>query len=223
MRIDATGWLSTEEGDPEWVQVPSARHSSLSVPMPVAIVWHTTDTLASAETLARRIVALPKQGQRAASWHALVGRDGRIWQSVPFLRASWHVGRGGKIGGVEYASVNKVTVAIELENAGRIEKTSGGLCYVYPYRQPDGSRDERLRIDADRAVEVNGKWWDGFTSAQESSAGALLQALASAYGWSREACGYGHRDFDSPRKEDPGPVWMGEVLPRILAGLGGVT
>ena len=44
----------------------------------------------------------------------------------------------------------------------------------------------------------------------------LLRALASRFGWTREVSVYGHVDFDSPRKEDPGPIWKQTVLPRVL-------
>jgi N-acetylmuramoyl-L-alanine amidase len=216
MRVDESGWLATEEGDPELVQIPSARHSALAVPAPVAMVWHSTDTLALPEKLAQRIAAMPAKDQRAASWHVLIGRDGRILQSVPFLRAAWHVGVKGTIAGIKFSSVNRVTVGVELDNGGRLERTKDGLCYVWPFRAKDGKRDDRLRLDSNRAIQVSKEWWDGFTAEQERSATELVRSLVAAYAWTRELCSYGHVHFDPDRKRDPGPVWMNSALPRML-------
>jgi N-acetyl-anhydromuramyl-L-alanine amidase AmpD len=58
--------------------------------------------------------------------------------------------------------------------------------------------------------------FDAFPPEQERSAAKLLAALALRFGWTRAVSVYGHRDFDSPRKEDPGPLWAGSVLPRVL-------
>lgn len=58
--------------------------------------------------------------------------------------------------------------------------------------------------------------FDAFTPEQESSAAVLLAALVARFGWTRDVCAYGHVDFDSPRKEDPGPLWKQGHLPRVL-------
>ncbi len=73
-----------------------------------------------------------------------------------------------------------------------------------------------LRIEPARAVATNDGLFDAFTAAQEASATVLLRALASRFGWTREVSAYGHVDFDSPGKEDPGPIWKQTILPRVL-------
>jgi hypothetical protein len=72
-------------------------------------------------------------------------------------------------------------------------------------------------VEESRAMRAPGEgFFDAITPAQEASATKLLDALVARFGWSREVCGYGHADFDSPRKEDPGPLWTKGVLPRVL-------
>jgi hypothetical protein len=95
--------------------------------------------------------------------------------------------------------------------------------YYWPYwsnpAAPSKQRrpDRRLLVSNDRAAAVLGDGvFDTFTVEQERAAAALVTALSSHFGWGRDAFGYGHVDFDSPRKEDPGPLWRKVVLPRVL-------
>jgi N-acetyl-anhydromuramyl-L-alanine amidase AmpD len=44
----------------------------------------------------------------------------------------------------------------------------------------------------------------------------VLRALVAAYPLTKHSVSLGHKDFDYPRKEDPGPLWMNNILPRIV-------
>jgi len=111
LEIDPEGWLVGAHVE----LAPSVRHSRLSVPEPIAIVWHYTATdHGTARTMARRIRTYRRGVDRAASWHVCVGHDGVLWQSVPLLRGAWHCARG-TIGG---RRVNACSVGIELEGRG---------------------------------------------------------------------------------------------------------
>jgi N-acetyl-anhydromuramyl-L-alanine amidase AmpD len=110
--IDAEGWLYGLAIE----RAPSVRHSALSVPEPLAIVWHYTATDAgTAKSLAKRIRTYKRGTDRAASWHVLVGADGVIRQSVSFLRGSWHCARGT----IDGHRVNACSVGVELEGRGQ--------------------------------------------------------------------------------------------------------
>jgi N-acetyl-anhydromuramyl-L-alanine amidase AmpD len=85
--------------------------------VPVAIVWHYTATdPGTALSLCKRITKYDSSVDRAASWHLIIGVDGRVYQSVSFLCGAWHCAKG-TIGG---HSVNKTSVGIELEGHGDI-------------------------------------------------------------------------------------------------------
>ena len=114
LSIDAEGWLRGAG-----VQiVESVRHSRLTTAQgPIAIVWHYTATAqGTAKNLANRIRSYKRGVDRAASWHVCIGSDGVLWQSVPFLRGSWHCAKGL----IDGHRVNACTVGIELEGHGKL-------------------------------------------------------------------------------------------------------
>jgi len=230
MRVDESGWLVAEVGDSRVVRYPTVRTYGLAVPAPLGIIWHWTGGRGGpgfAEGLARRAQTYRRGLDRAASWHVLIARDGVVCQSAPFNVGTWHVGRAGLIAGRRFDNVNRATVGCELENAGRLRKIAGRF-YCWPYWLNPGAPaverrpDPRCAVETSRAVAAAGQGvFDDFPAEQEASAAALLAGLVAHFAWTREVCAYGHRDFDSQRKEDPGPLWAGTVLPRILDGVFG--
>jgi hypothetical protein len=225
MKIDEEGWLVPEEGDPKVVRFATVRTYRLVVPAPLGIVWHWTSGRGGtgfAERLARRVQTYRRGVDRPASWHVLIARDGVIYQSAPLLVGTWHVGRPGVIAGQRFDNINRATIGCELENAGRLRKI-GERFYCWPFWTNPGAPayerrpDPRCAIDAARATVVQGQGiFDAYSREQQLSVAAMLSALVARFSWTREACSYGHRDFDPKRKEDPGPVWADSVLPQIL-------
>lgn len=225
MKVGADGWLEEiASGFPPIARIPSPRTQLLDGATgnrPLGIVWHWTAGVKQspgfARALAEEIRTWDKTKDRPASWHVLIGKDGAIYQSVPFSTGSWHVGRPGRIGGQLFANINRATVGVELLNAGLLEKVDEKF---YAAGNNHGPEDE---VAADRAVAVANEWYDAFPEAQEMAATRLLQALVIRFAWNRDVCAYGHRDFDSPRKLDPGPLWQDTVLPRVLDRIFGPT
>lgn len=235
MLIDSEGWLLYEGSDPRVIRYSTPRMTNLEVPQPLGIVWHWTAGKGGphfAAALAKEIEGYDPKKDRAASWHVLIAKDGTIHQSAPFLRGTWHVGRAGKIGVHQTGNVNKCLVGCELENAGRLLML-GMRAYCWPYwLNPDAPHrerevDPRLEVDASRAVlgeagfwkDAEGGYFDAYSQAQEDSATAMLRALVSTYGWTPTTSSYGHCMFDYPRKEDPGPLWLKQALPRIMGSV----
>lgn len=222
MRVGPDGWLEvTASGLPPVVRIPSPRTVLLDAGLtgPRGIVWHwTAGTHTSpqfARALAEEIRTWDKTKDRPASWHVLIGKDGAVYQSVPFNVGSWHVGRPGRIGGQLFANINRATVGVELLNAGRLEKVGEKFYAAGSDHVP------AHEVDAGRALAVGDQWFDSFPAEQEQAAGRVLTALMLKYKWNRDVCVYGHRDFDPGRKEDPGPLWQDSVLPRVLDRLFG--
>lgn len=242
MRFGLDGWLEpAASGLPEVIKVPSVRTSSLAADLkvPLGIVWHWTGGVCrgvgASKWLADSIRTFDRTKDRPASWHVLVAKDGRIFQSVPANMGAWHVGRPGRIGGLPvkpgaqwdatawpgrlFANVNAATLGVELENSGRLEKV-GDKFFCWPFwldpDNRDSGPDPKLEIEPARAVLHGAQWFDAYPEAQEMAATRLLQAAVLAFRWSRDVAQYGHVMFDPARKEDPGPVWQEIVLPRIL-------
>lgn len=233
MFVDDKGWLlGIESDDPAIVRWNTPRTTSLEAPAPLGIVWHWTAGRCGkgfAEGCCKEIDTYDPKKDRAASWHILIAKDGTVHQCASFLRGTWHVGKPGTIGTLKSPNINRCTVGVELENAGRLIKL-GQKAYCWPYwlnpdalataRQPD----PRYEVDVNRARPGAGGFWkeaeggnfDAFPPAQIASARKLLSALVAKYGWEPSVCGYGHVMFDWPRKEDPGPLWLLDALPGIL-------
>lgn len=233
VRVDSFGWLlSDKDGDPRIVHHSTSRVTALELPKPLGAVWHWTAGRGGqgfADGCCKEIEHYDPSKDRAASWHLLLAKNGDIHQCASFLVGTWHVGKPGNIGGHQSANINRCTVGIEIENAGRLLKL-GPRTYCWPFwLNPDAPLDKRqpdpkLEVAPFRAVLGEGGFWkeaegglfDAFTPQQIASATAVLMALVAEYKWDPAACGYGHVMFDWPRREDPGPLWLKGALPGIL-------
>jgi hypothetical protein len=224
MRVDEKGWLLAEAGDPRIVILPTVRTYALEVKAPLGLVWHTTGGVGGpgrAEALVRRIQTYRRGVDRPASWHFLVAKeDGTIFQSAPTTVGTWHVGAPGELAGRSFKNINHASIGVELENAGLLVERDGQF-YTWPYYLPGGhTPDPRSRIERGRVAHHEASAFDGFPDAQIFSATALATCLVRAFGWDETALCHGHADFAAPRKIDPGPLWMKDVLPRILPQMG---
>lgn len=202
--IDGAGiWLEAH-------QVPSARSQRLATESrePVGIVWHWTATTASASKLAERIKRRPTGTERSASWHIAIDRDGSAWQSVPFVRGSWHA--GGKTAarfdasgrGNGALSANALFVGVELCALGelRARDSNPGLFRAWPYTD-----DAPTVGDYGDVKKIGGKYYHRFTPAQRATAERLRVLLMREYGMAEDLTRLRHADIDPTRKSDPGP------------------
>jgi N-acetylmuramoyl-L-alanine amidase len=214
LTIDKDGWLH----GPNVERIPSERHQKLATPGsdPEGVVWHYTTTLGGTGLpLAKRIVKMPGVGERSASWHLSIERDGKIYQSVPFRRGSWHAGgdtakrfvRG--VSGWQIAphgvSANSWAIGVEFVNGGQVRLVKD-TWRIWPFEEKSaGVPAEQVRKSDD------GKCWQSFTAAQETTAAALLEVLKKQYGIKGRAARWGHSQIDPGRKEDPGPIWLARL------------
>jgi hypothetical protein len=222
LHIGPDGWLAACDA-PAVIRVPTVRTTTLLDPEPLALVWHWTagdyapdHGHADSVSLAKWIAERPPATEPGASWHILIDKDGALVQSAPVVVGTWHVGKPGAIRGRTVLNVNRCTVGVEFENAGRLEEHDGRF-YAWPYRGADGKPSPKYEVDRSRAQAGRGGLFDAFTAAQETSAELLVRALVERFRWPREAFTYGHVHFDFPRKTDPGPIWLEEILPRLLS------
>lgn len=186
LQVDGEGWLV----GPGVERVPSVRHSPLTAREPFAILWHFTATRpGTARSLAKRIRTYRKRIDRAASWHVIVAQDGKLWQSVPFLRGAWHCARGTIRS--QYWSGHTRFWDSDVDNvAHRINSCAIG-------------------------IELEALDGQSFPWQQVDAATRLVRALVDAYPIYPTNAGLSHSMFDPARRTDPGPVWEA-MLPKIL-------
>ena len=83
------------------------------------IVVHYT-----AGTSARTAAEFLAKEEVKASAHLVIGRQGELFQLVPFDTEAWHAGRscyGGR------ANLNRYSIGIELDNLGRLQWQEGRM------------------------------------------------------------------------------------------------
>lgn len=234
LAVTPDGWLD----GPGVTRVPSVRQFPLTSrgaddkPAPLGICWHWTDGVCRpgyAALLAQRIREF-HPGDRAASWHVVIAKQGQIYQSVPLTAGAWHVAKGTVADDHgQCHRVNRCLVGIELENTGRVKRI-GGAWRGWPYWRQDakgawvldaqGQRipDPRLAI-ADERVRIVPRVgaFDEFPDAQVVAARRVASAILTRFALRPARCRYLHADFDDNR-EDAGPVWRAVHLPTVVAG-----
>lgn len=145
-----------------------------------------------------------------ASAHLVVGRDGTVVQLVPFNEIAWHAGAstlGSRVG------LNKYSIGIEMDNAGRLTPTASGDFLTW-----FGKRIQKK--DAIQGVHRNEEvstWWHIYTQAQIDCVFDLCKLLARTYPLS---CVVGHEEISPRRKFDPGPAFPLDRLRDRLLGAG---
>jgi N-acetylmuramoyl-L-alanine amidase len=159
---------------------------------PDTIIIHYTagsSALSAANWLARADVK--------ASAHVVIGKDGEIYQIVPFTNIAWHAGESS-YGGRK--SFNNLSIGIELDNPGYL--TRAGNEYVAPF----GTRYPANEvIEAVHRNEKTPRFWHVYTAAQISACEELCLALMAAYPSINQILG--HEEIAPGRKQDPGPAF----------------
>ena len=179
-------WLSGEG----IFRQPTNKHSG-RVEGPRIVVLHYT---AGANALSS-VAHLTDPAVRASA-HVVIGRDGRIWQLLPFDLAAWHAGEGCYGG---RRDVNRFSVGIELDNAGRLRRRDGRFFTAFGQEVPP---DEVYAHQMPDRVT----YWHRYTEVQTVRLKEILEVLLETYPTLADVAG--HSDL-TLRKQDPGPA-LGE-------------
>ncbi len=214
MYVCNKGWLVAEEGDPPLVIIPSVRATKLAMKVPRAVIWHWTGPVEDVRQHVESIQTYETGKDTPRSWHILVARDGTIYQSLSLLTAGWHIQKGGMIGMNYYRSLNKATVAISLENVGRLKSVDGRWRCVSGRKNTTGPE-----VTVTEPVKRGSAHYVPYTDSQKESAVHLMHALMRRFDWKPKAFAYGHRTFDFMLHDDPGPIWMEDDLPQMMEQL----
>jgi N-acetylmuramoyl-L-alanine amidase len=132
-----------------------------------------------------------------ASAHVVVGRDGTIVQLVPFDVIAWHAG-ASTLG--HRTGLNKYSIGIEIDNAGRLTQTAAGdfLTWFGKRIAPEDA------ITGVHRNESQSSWWHVFSQQQLERVDSLVTLLLATYPIRAIV---GHEEIAPGRKSDPGPAF----------------
>ena len=148
--------------------------------------------------------------ERKVSAHLVVGREGAVTQLVPFDTVAWHAGVSVWKG---RTALNRFSLGIEVDNAGRLEARDG--CYLAHFG------DSYPAAETVRAVhrnETGAAYWHAYPESQLALVEELGRLLIGEYGIVEIV---GHEEIAPDRKVDPGPAFpLDEMRTRLLGGTG---
>lgn len=231
MRFNAHGWLERDRpDDPPIILMKTERVCRQRGPggVPRGLVNHYT----SAEGSIANMVAMCKRTEKHAppltpaevkagkkrrnpSWTFLLLRNGTIIQCAPITVGTFAVVGSGNVLGV-FGVVNALTIQMEIENHGHLVKI--GEKFYRDTKQGEKNPDPRLVVPPQRVFgSAKMGWWATYSGEQQLSAAYLYAALMVKFDWGRPQLSLTHRQFNAPRKVDPGEAWTIMTQPAALA------
>lgn len=172
---------------------------------PDTLVIHFTGG-SSAESSARHLC---KPSSRASA-HAVIGRDGLIYQLAPFNTITWHAGRSTW---KDRSGLNHYAIGIELDNAGQLEPNGNGQ-YSAWFGRKFTQEDVFFGVHRNQSAPTA---WHAYSETQIQRVLDLCALLIEYYGI-RDILG--HEEIAPLRKVDPGPAFP---LDRLRARFFGET
>ena len=151
---------------------------------PEMVILHYT----AGTSAAGSAVYLARPDTRVSA-HVVVGRTGEVIQLTPFDLEAWHAGESSYKG---LAVLNRLSVGIELDNLGRLEKRNG----VYVAECGQVVPQEEVYTHED------GSHWHRYTATQVAATREICRLLRENYPVRYVV---GHSDVTG-RKVDPGPA-----------------
>lgn len=122
-----------------------------------------------------------KEGKVATAF--VIGADGTIVQLFSSKHWAYHLGLKPEVfaeKGVDYKSLDKISIGIEICNYGPLAKKNG---YFYNYV---GGKVDRSQITELKSKYKGHIWWQKYTDEQIESTRQLLVYLCDTYGISKE-------------------------------------
>lgn len=202
MKINREGFLEQAT----YVATPAESGRFRSAPS--LLVMHYT---ASGGTAAGDANHFANQSRRGVSAHLTVGREGEIFQSVPFTNIAHHAGRSSWRG---RANCNHFSIGIEVDNWGILTKREDGS-----YRSWTNTKVDPAHVI--KAKHKNGgpeTYWETFPEVQLRVLAEVTEALIATYPSLEEVVG--HDDIAPGRKQDPGPAFPMSRFQNLLEDRG---
>lgn len=180
-------------GDVRWVRSPN-HGGYLENKEPDTIVIHYTAG-SSAESSVRSLCSEKSK----ASAHLVIGRDGSIFQLVPFNMAAWHAGASAHAE-TGRKGLNRYSVGIELDNAGVLTRQNDNS-YLSWFGKSYPAAEVLAAVHRNQQVE---RYWHLYTQPQLEACLEVCRVLAARYPIRYVV---GHEEISPGRKVDPGPAF----------------
>ena len=135
-------------------------------------------------------------GDVSASAHLVIGRQGEVFQLVPFDTIAWHAGESA-YGNRKW--LNQYSIGIELANAGPLNKV--GSEYQAWFGTKYQANDA---LFATHRNETSPRYWHIYTEQQIKVCREICEILIQTYGIKLIV---GHEEIAPKRKQDPGPAF----------------
>lgn len=142
-----------------------------------------------------------------ASAHLVVGRDGAVFQLLPFNHVAWHAGPSSHNG---RQGLNQYSIGIEIDNPGQLVR-DGDRYYTY-FRKEIAPEDVAHLTHRHHSTP---SYWQTYTPAQVETVFQITQLLVREYGLKHVV---GHEEVSPGRKVDPGPAFPLDDLRRLVLG-----
>lgn len=131
-----------------------------------------------------------------ASAHLVIGREGEIYQLVPFDTIAWHAGKSSYSGRVGF---NSYSIGIEMDNAGILKNIGTEYQAWFGKNYPASEV-----IQATHRNEETPNYWHTYTENQLEIVKFITEVLVSQYSIKQIL---GHEEISPGRKQDPGPAF----------------
>ncbi len=187
--------------------VPTNNHSGPFELPPDTIIIHYT-AMWDAESVVRSFT----NPNVKASAHIVLGRDGAVFQMIPFNLIGWHAGKSGFTfpDGSRRTGFNKFSIGIEIDNAGLLKREGNTFKAWFGRTYPAHEVEEGVH----RNQSVS-KFWHSYTEKQIAVTEQICSALVQTY---RIKHILGHEEVAPDRKIDPGPAFPLDKLRQRLLG-----
>lgn len=183
--------------------LPSPNFSESFTQNPHLIVTHYTAG-ASLDSSANWL----RNPMAKASAHIIIGKNGDIIQLVPFNKKAWHA---GKSKWKNKTNINRYSIGIELDNAGKLSKHPDGYYTSFNKKLQDSEI-----VLAKHKSGSHEEAWEIFTQKQIQSFTQVCQVIIQTYPIEEII---GHDDIAPKRKTDPGPAFpLQKLEENILRG-----
>ncbi len=133
-----------------------------------------------------------------ASAHLVIGREGEIYQLVPFDTIAWHAGKSMYAG---RSGLNQFSIGIELDNAGKLTKV--GSEYQAYFGRKYQENDVVAAPHRNDSTHKK-RYWHGYTEKQIEKCREVCEMLILKYKINTIV---GHEEIAPGRKTDPGPAF----------------
>lgn len=135
-------------------------------------------------------------GEVRASAHLVIGREGEIYQLVPFDTIAWHAGES-MYGNRKW--LNQYSIGIEIDNSGLLTKVGS------EYQAWFGKKYQANEVvHAYHRNETFPRYWHTYTERQIEACNKVCELLIHKYGIKTIV---GHEEISPGRKQDPGPAF----------------